>query len=185
MSRRLMTPTAFALVFRELLEPFLLVIAAFTLVHLLADAADQFNALTANSAAIAGLEYLILRVPYIVTKLMPVSLLAGVMFGFAMLNRRGEVVAMQALGISRMQIALPLVLLAVAATGFDFAVSETLAPITNRYADEVLASRIRKPQHKSNGIVETWVRTRDAFVIAQDYNSSRKQLSDVTIFRFD
>jgi lipopolysaccharide export system permease protein len=185
MIKRIATPTAFGLLFWGLLEPFLLVVAAFTLVHLLADAADRFNDLTVNRAPMAGVEYLVLRVPYIVTKLLPVSLLAGVMFGFAMLNRSREIVAMQALGISRLQIAMPLVLIAVVATGFDFVVSETVVPLTNRCAEEVLAARIRKKEHVSSSMGETWIRTRDAFVVAEDYDSSRKQMSDVTIFRFD
>lgn len=182
--RRIAPPTAFGLVFRGLFEPFLLVVAAFTLVHLLADAADQFNNITANSAALAGIEYLGLRIPFIVTKLMPVSLLAGVMFGFAMMNRTGEVIAMQALGISRLQIAVPLVLIAIGATIFDFAASETIVPATNRRAEQVLTKRIRAHDRRHVG-GETWFRTRNAFVVAEDYSSARKQLSDLTIFRFD
>ena len=182
---RLAPRTAFWLVFWGLLEPFMLVMAAFTLVHLLADAADQFNNITANAAAVAGIEYLLLRIPFIVTKLMPVSLLAGVMFGFAMMNRAREVVAMQALGISRLQIAIPLVIIAIAATVFDFAVSETIVPATNRRAEMVLTKRIgARNRHRMEG-GETWVRTRNAFIVAEGYDSSRKELNDLTIFRFD
>jgi lipopolysaccharide export system permease protein len=185
MSKRIATPTAFSLVFWGLLEPFMLVLAAFTMVHLLADAADQFSDITANSAALAGIEYLVLRIPYAMTKLLPVSLLAGVMFGFALLNRNGEVVAMQALGISRVQIALPLILIAVVATGFDFVISENVVPITNRRAKEVLVTRIQRGQGEASSMGETWVRTRNAFVVAEDYDRVRKEMSDVTIFRFD
>jgi lipopolysaccharide export system permease protein len=185
LTRRSVPPTTFWLVFWGLLEPFMLVMAAFTLVHLLADAADQFNNITANDAALAGVEYLVLRIPFIVTKLMPVSLLAGVMFGFAMMNRSREVVAMQALGISRLQIAFPLVLIAAAATIFDFAVSETIVPATNRRAELVLTKRIGARRHEPSTGNETWVRTRNAFIVAEAYNSSRKQLRDLTIFRFD
>jgi lipopolysaccharide export system permease protein len=185
MSKRVVTRTAFSLVFWGLLEPFLLVIAAFTMVHLLADAADQFNDIAANSAALAGIEYLVLRIPYAVTKLLPVSLLAGVMFGFALLNRNGEVVAMQALGISRVQIALPLILIAIVATGFDFVVSEQVVPVTNRRAKEVLVTRIQRGQRQATSMGETWVRTRYAFVVAEDYDRVRREMIDVTIFRFD
>jgi len=185
MSNRIATPTTFWLVFWGLLEPFLLVIAAFTMVHVLADASDRFNDITAANAALAGIEYLVLRIPYATTKLLPVSLLGGVMFGFALLNRSGEVVALQALGISRLQIALPLILIAVVATGFDFVVSENVVPITNRRASEVLAMRIRHGLRDGPSIGETWVRTRNAFVVAEGYDRVRKEMSEVTIFRFD
>jgi len=177
-------PTTFSLLLGGMIEPFLLVLAAFTLVHLLADAADRFGIMSANSAISSGIEYLLLRIPNNLTRLLPVSLLAGVMFGFANMNRTGEIVAMQASGVSRVQLAAPLILLATVVTGLDFFISEVVVPVTNARAEVVLVKRVKKQRFESSRR-EAWIRTRDGFIFAGYYNPSRKELRDITIFRFE
>ncbi|GEM_PF-334985 len=179
--RRAAPPTVFGLLLRAVVEPFLLAIAAFAVIHLLADTADRFNLIAAGSSVLPGIQYLLLRVPGNVSKLLPVALLAGVMFGFARMNRTGEVVAMQALGVSRLQMAAPLFAIAMLVTVSDFVISETIVPVANTRAQMVLNTRLRK-QHAARGR-EAWVRTRDAFVFAANYDPSRKELSGLTILK--
>ena len=111
-------------------------------------------------------------------KLLPVALLAGVVFGFARMNRAGEVVAMQAVGISRLQMAVPLILVAGAATVCDFMLAETVVPIATARAETIMSGRLKK-EHWGGG--EAWIRTRDGFVFASYYDRSHKQLTGVTI----
>ncbi len=179
--RRAAPPTVFGLLLRAVAEPFLLAIAAFAVIHMLADTADRFNLIATGGTVLSGIQYLLLRVPGNVSKLLPVALLAGVMFGFARMNRTGEVVAMQALGVSRLQMAAPLFAIAVLITVCDFAISETVVPIANRKAQTVLNTRLRKPQAPHGR--EAWVRTRDSFVFAANYDPSRKELSGLTILK--
>ena len=88
--------------------PFMVCVAAFTAAYLLGDMFDRFNDLIKyGGLGLLGLEYFALKVPLIVSQILPVACLAGVLLGFAILNRSGEVLACQQLGISRLEMAIP------------------------------------------------------------------------------
>ena len=77
---------------------------AFTAAYLLGDIFDRFDTLVHHGGlGVLGLEYFALKIPLIVTQLLPIACLAGVLLGFALLNRTGEVLACQQLGISRIE----------------------------------------------------------------------------------
>jgi len=91
-----------------------------------------------------GVKYLALRVPFMVSQLLPVALLAGVIFGFSLLNRTEEVVALQALGISRARLTVPVLMLAMMVTLFDFGLSEGIVPTANRRAYSLLMMELKR-----------------------------------------
>jgi lipopolysaccharide export system permease protein len=177
--KRIGPRTVFRVIAWGTIEPFLLLTAAFALIYMLTDAADRFGAIAGGNSVLAGIEYLLLRVPGNLSKLLPAALMAGVMFGFARMNRSGEIVAMQSLGISRLQMAVPLAALAVLITLGDFILSETVVPTTNSWSQTVLNARLRRRRPARSGAA--WIRTRDAFVFAAHYDPSRKELEGLTI----
>ena len=72
--------------------PFVVCLCAFTIAYLLGDVLDRFNDLIQYGGfGLLGLEYFSLKIPLIVSQLLPVACLAGVLLGFALLNRSGEV----------------------------------------------------------------------------------------------
>ena len=96
----------------QFLRPVLRLPGAFTAAYLLGDIFDRFNDLMHYGGfGLLGLEYFALKIPLIVSQLLPVAWLAGVLLGFALLNRTGEVLACQQLGISRFEMAVPVLLL--------------------------------------------------------------------------
>ena len=95
--------------------PFMVCVAAFTAAYLLGDMFDRFNDLIKyGGLGLLGLEYFALKIPLILTQILPVACLAGVLLGFAILNRSGEVLACQQLGISRLEMAIPVMFVATA-----------------------------------------------------------------------
>jgi LPS export ABC transporter permease LptG len=129
-----------------------------------------------------GLAYLALRVPFMVSQLVPVALLGGVMFAFVMLHRTGEIIAFQALGMSRTRIALPALLVAAILGLFDFALTEGVVPITNAHARKLLSLHPSGKIDNLNAAGETWVRTTDGFMAARYYDRKRAEADDVTVF---
>ncbi|HEY6395327.1 MAG TPA: LptF/LptG family permease, partial [Candidatus Binataceae bacterium] len=80
--------------------PFMVCLGAFIAAYLLGDMFDRFGDLVRyGGIGVLGLEYFALKVPLIVSQILPVACLAGVLLGFAFLNRSGEVLACQQLGI--------------------------------------------------------------------------------------
>src|SRR3954464_9299389 len=76
--------------------------------------------------------YVGLRLPVLVSRFLPFSVLLGTLIVFVGLNQHSEVVAMKAAGISAHQILAPLVLGSVAIAGALFAFNETVVVKSGR-----------------------------------------------------
>jgi LPS export ABC transporter permease LptG len=86
------------------------------------------------------LEYLEFRSPVLlVESVVPVALLVATVLVFSQLSHSGELVALQASGVSRRRAAVPLVILAVTAGALSLLASETVLPAANQRADELRA----------------------------------------------
>ncbi len=165
--------------------PFMVCVAAFTAAYLLGDMFDRFNDLLRyGGLGLLGLAYFGLKLPLIVSQVLPVACLAGVLLGFAILNRSGEVLACQQLGISRLEMALPVLFVAMAISVVDFAISETVVPHATREAKYLYDVQLKK--RALAGVFadrSIWVRLPHGFVTAETYDKKRRTLHDVTVYQ--
>jgi lipopolysaccharide export system permease protein len=180
---RRLPPTAAWLVVRIFGETFVGALITFIVLDLLASFIDKFDDLISYGLLRpAGIEYLVLKVPLMATQLIPVACLAGVLLGFAMLNRNGELLALQGLGISRFGIALPLLLISGVLSVVTFGLNETIVPAATRRSKYLLDTVI---QHQPQFIysAQNWLRTRDCFVGVKSYDAPHQRLVGVRIFQ--
>src|SRR5215212_5774500 len=70
--------------------------------------------------------YVALRIPLLVSRFLPFSVLLGTLIAFVGLNQHSEVVAMKAAGMSAHQILAPLILVSVGIAAALFAFNETV-----------------------------------------------------------
>jgi lipopolysaccharide export system permease protein len=172
--------------------PFLVCLAAFTAAYLLGDIFDRFDTLVHHGGlGILGLAYFALKIPLIVTQLLPIACLAGVLLGFALLNRTGEVLACQQLGVSRIEMMIPVLLIGALISGFQFALSETVVPAAAREAKYLFEVELKGRQLE--GVFANrhlWIRVRDGFLSADSYNHNKdtlnrekSELLGVTLYR--
>ncbi len=81
-TRARLSPTMDHFIAGQFFGPFLVCLAAFTIAYLLGDMFDRFNDLIHYGGfGVLGLEYFALKVPLIVSQLLPVACLAGVLLG--------------------------------------------------------------------------------------------------------
>jgi len=167
--------------------PFMVCLAAFTAAYLLGDMFDRFDDLIRyGGLGLLGLEYFALKLPLIVSQVLPVACLAGVLLGFALLNRSGEVLACQQLGISRLGMAVPVLIVAVLISGFDFFISETVVPAATRQAKYIYSVELKKHQLKAVfANRRIWVRVRDGFISVDSYDQKNSQLAGITHYQLD
>ncbi len=165
--------------------PFMVCLAAFTAAYLLGDIFDRFDTLVHHGGlGVLGLEYFALKVPLIVTQLLPIACLAGVLLGFALLNRTGEVLACQQLGISRIEMMIPVLLIGAIISGFQFFLSETIVPAATREAKYLYEVELRGRQLE--GVFANrhiWMRVRDGFLSADSYDRKKMELAGITLYR--
>src|SRR5258708_33655031 len=131
-----------------------------------------------------GVEYFALKLPLIVSQILPVASLAGVLLGFALLNRSGEVLACQQLGISRLEMATPVLVVALLISLFNFALNETLVPLVTRQARYLYEVELKKREIRGVFFAQrTWVRMRNGFLSAAPYDSPTQTLRGFTIYQ--
>ena len=164
--------------------PFMVCVAAFTAAYLLGDMFDRFNDLIKyGGLGLIGLEYFALKIPLIVSQILPVACLAGVLLGFAILNRSGEVLACQQLGISRLEMAIPVMFVALLITIFNFALSETTVPRATRMAKYLYHVEMKKRQLQSVfSDKRIWIRLHNGFASADAYDKKKQELDGVTVY---
>jgi len=165
--------------------PFMVCLAAFTTAYLLGDIFDRFDTLVHHGGlGLLGLEYFALKLPLIITQLLPIACLTGVLLGFALLNRTGEVLACQQLGISRIEMMIPVLLIGALISGFQFALSETIVPAAAREAKYLYEVQLKGRQLE--GVFANrhlWMRVRDGFLSADSYDRKKMALAGITLYR--
>lgn len=183
--RARLSPTMDRFLGGQFIGPFLVCLAAFTIAYLLGDMFDRFNDLIHYGGfGVLGLEYFALKIPLIVSQLLPVACLAGVLLGFALLNRSGEVLACQQLGISRLEMAFPVLALAALISVLNFILNETVVPLSTREARFLYEVALKKRELK--GVFANqriWVRVRNGFLSADRYDPRSQTLHGVTLYQ--
>jgi lipopolysaccharide export system permease protein len=128
--------------------------------------------------------YVSLRIPLLVSRFLPFSVLLGTLIAFVGLNQHSEVVAMKAAGISAHQILAPLILASLVIAGALFAFNETVvvkaARVVTAWSDNDY-----KPIPRDSGVVSNvWVLNGEDLVRAGRVSGqgARFRADDVQVF---
>ncbi len=182
-TRPRLSPTVNRFITGQFFRPFSFSLVAFTGIYLLIDVFDRFDDLMHYGGFNRlGLEYFLLKLPLIVSQLLPVACLAGALLGFALLNRTGEILALQGLGISRLELIAPVLVIGTLISAFDFVFAETVVPLATRQATHLYSVELKKREPMGVFAGGIWIRVRDGFVSADGYDPRRSELFGVTAF---
>lgn len=110
--------------------------------------------------------YVGLRIPLLIQRFLPFSVLLGTLIAFVGLNQHSEVVSMKAAGLSAHQILAPLVVASIGVAGLLFAFNETVVVHSARTVS-AWSDNDYKPIPPDNGInSNVWIVNGDDFVRA-------------------
>ena len=184
-TRPRLSPTVDRFLAGQFLGPFGFSLAAFSGVYLLVDIFDRFDDLMRYGGfGRLGIEYFLLKLPLIVSQLMPVACLAGALLGLALLNRTGEILALQGLGVSRASnwrhrsSWSPAAVISVV----DFGWTETVVPLSMQAAHLYQVELKKRNPAGSSAAGGIWVRVRDGFLSVDRYDQRQQKLIGVTVF---
>ncbi len=187
MSYRHLSPTTNRFLLLRFFEPFFLSLVGFAGIYLLADLFDRFDDLMRHHGfGWLAVEYFALKLPLIVSQMLPVACLAAALLSLSMLNRTGEILAFQALGVSRAALAIPLLSIGLVVSLADFGLSETIVPHATRRARYIYMVKIKK-WHLVGVFANRsiWIRTRNGFLSADRYDQVQHALEGITLFEID
>ncbi|MEN3972976.1 LPS export ABC transporter permease LptG [Sphingomicrobium sp. XHP0235] len=167
----------------------LAVLMALVLVLLMLD-------LLGESSKILGVEgnseadlwrYAALRLPMLVTRFLPFSVLLGCLIAFAGLNANSEVTSMKAAGLSAHQILAPMILAASLLAGALFAFNETVTVDSARVINAWKDSDYEPIEPETGVFADIWLSQGETLVHARQAagRGANFRLTDVTLFERD
>jgi lipopolysaccharide export system permease protein len=172
---------------RECLAVLLPVMLAFVILYLIVDFFDRLDILLKNHAtAISAVRYFAFKVPLIITQIMPPAVLAAMLLSLGMLSRRNEIIAFRASGVSLLQTAFPLLVLAAALSVGTLLWNEAVVPYCTRAYQYVNNVEIRKrPRRGVLSQHEIWYHGADGFYNIDEIEPRKGLLLGLTIYRTD
>jgi lipopolysaccharide export system permease protein len=144
-------------IFRELIEPFLFGLGAFTAI--LSASMILFELVRAvvlrGMPIIVALQVFVYRLPGVVIYIFPMATLLAALLAFARLSSDSEVIAFRASGISLYRLIIPVLFLGLLVSFASLAFSEIVVPESNKAAKNLLIETTakRKPKLQKNVFV--------------------------------
>jgi len=145
-------PTLFRWIFLGCLGRVTVTLLTLLSIFMIAEAFDKARYLGHGLTTSLMIEYLLLKVPFMVSEFMPVILLLAASIFITELSRNHELVAMRAAGLKMNKIILPLLTVAILAAGITFIIGEWIAPVTNQRLDIIDRVNIHHRPDARHGI---------------------------------
>ncbi len=145
-------PTLFRWIFLGCLSRVVATLVVFLAIFVIAGAFDKARYLGHGLTTNLMIEYLLLKIPFMVSEFMPVILLLATSIFIADLSRNHELAAMRAAGLGVNKIIMPLLGVAVLAAGITFIIGEWVTPVTNQRLDIIDRVNIHHRPDARHGI---------------------------------
>ena len=138
-----------------------------------------------DSTALEALRFYGARSPLLMSRVGPLALLAAASLTVSLLARRGELVAMQACGVSLVRALAPITAIALVAAPTYFFVTDAVVPRTNALADHLKATEIKGERPALGSSRFAWYRIGENLLQADTMSPDEGLATDVTIYELD
>ncbi|HEX9442947.1 MAG TPA: LPS export ABC transporter permease LptG [Candidatus Binatia bacterium] len=155
-----------------------------TALYLIVDFFDRIDGLLKAGAPVwAAVRYFLYKLPLLMSRVFGFAVLFSTLFSIGMLSRSQEITAMRAAGLSVYRIALPLFISALLICGLNFVWNEALVPVFTRESQYIFKTEVKKKEPKSLlGTKDMWVRSEEAFISVDRFDTKNAILEGITIF---
>lgn len=176
---------------RYLLKRFLRVVAyaaiAFVLIYITVNIFDEIDNFIDHNAKMKDIAlYYAYSVPFVMTYVIPVSLLLGTVFAMGIMARRNETIALLSSGVSLKRIAAPILVVAfLVSIGMIF-FDDIVVPHANRHMDAIMQQKIEGREKVDPDIKSDfrYLGSNGFVYLAQTYSRVNQTLYDVVVQQF-
>ncbi len=121
-------------------------------IFVIAEAFDKIRYLGHGLTMGLLVEYILLKIPFMISTFMPMILLLAASLFVSELARHHELVAMRAAGLGINKVIVPLLAVALLAAAAAFAIGEWVTPLTNRNVDRIDRIHIHHRPDRGHGV---------------------------------
>ncbi len=174
------------IIHKYLLKHFLktlgLMLAALTTLFLLFDFFEKIDKFSsATDPVVSTLSYFIFKIPYMVSIMLPLSILFSAMISIGLLAKNSELTAMRASGLKLFWLMKPIFFTTFLLSIFSLFLNETLVPWTTSQSREIYNIDVRK-KDKTGGYSQEnlWWRNKNEIYSADFFDSRTKRLNNIS-----
>lgn len=163
-------------------------IIAFVVIYITVDTFEEIDNFIDHEAKIHDVVlYYVYSVPFILTYVIPVSLLLGTVFSMGIMARRNELTALIASGVSLVRVAAPILVTAILVSCFSAWFNDVVVANANRKKDDIKHYNIEKHPRSNPEVKENfhYLGERGFVYLAGTYDGRTKELFDVVVQQFD
>ncbi len=132
------------------------------------------------------LSYFLYRLPSIVAQVLPVSVLISTIVLFSLMKKHNEIIALKASGVDLLQLARPMLLVAILVSIGLFLFSETVVPYASSKSYEIWRVKVRhKDPGRYFGRYQIWYKGHNAIYWIKKFDSKRGVMKNPSFYFFD
>lgn len=173
-------------IFREIFKFLAIVLAAVVTVYLAVDFFEKIdNFMEAGLPIFRALSYFTLKIPLIVSQVLPVAILLSVLIAFGLMGRNNETTALRSCGVSTWYLGRPVLGIGLLLTLALFLISELVVPLTMSKANHIWLREVRKEKAVLSEGKNIWIKGERSIIHVRFYSPVEKAAFGVSVNRFD
>jgi len=145
-------PVIFRWIFSGCMNRSLFSMAVLLSIYVIIESFDKARHLGHGFSSHLMIEYILLKIPFMISEFMPIIVLVGASVYLIELSRHHEVVAVRAAGLGINKVLTPLLMVAILAAILSFVIGEWVTPTTNKRLDNIERVYIQHKQADKQGI---------------------------------
>ena len=180
-------PVASRYLVRQFFAIFVPIITTFVLLYVIVDFFDRLDILLEHDATVsAATRYFLFKIPLMVTQVTPPAVITAVLLSLGLLARHNEMTAFRAGGVSLVQTAMPILVVALLISVAALAWNETVVPYSSRVFQRVNNVEIRKRELRAVlSERHIWYHGARGFYHIDHVNKAEGAIYGLVIYRFD
>jgi len=173
-------------VLRQFFGFFVPILLGFILLYLLVDGFSRMDILLRHNATLgASVRYFFFKIPLMVTQLTPPAVISSILLAFATLARHSEITALRASGVSLLQTAVPLLVVAFGISAGALVWNETVVPYSSHEFQAINNQEIRKRERVILGDRAIWYHGKAGFYNIEHVDKASQSIYGLTVYRVD
>jgi len=143
------------------------------------------NFLETDLPFIRFIEYMILKIPFILNQILPICVLLSILITFGLMIKNNEIVSIKGSGISIYYLLQPILLFGIVTSFLLFIISEFLLPITSDKANHIWYKEIKKSKSHSSSEKNIWIKGDQLIANISFFHPTNKTAHGITLYFFN
>jgi lipopolysaccharide export system permease protein len=164
----------------------MLVLIAISMIFLLIDFIERIdNFLETDLPFSRFIEYMLLKIPFILSQILPICVLLAVLITFGLMIKNNEIMTIKGSGISIYYILQPIVWFGIISTIAMFFLTEFVVPLTADKANYIWYKEIKNQKVHTSREKNIWIRGDGLIANIAFFHQGKQTAHGVTLYFFD